>query len=104
MFFQFTVLLANSLATLYVRLTPTPNPSPVKREGLSECVSPSLPYGGQGQGLGDLKFPTPSLPGASMLRRLLTRENLFALAFCILLILLIIVTADTAPPFIYRGF
>ncbi len=39
-----------------------------------------------------------------MLRRLLTRENLFALAFCILLILLIIVTADTAPPFIYRGF
>ncbi len=55
MFFQFTVLLANSLVTLYVRLTPTPNPSPVKREGLSECVSPSLLYGGKGQGLGGLE-------------------------------------------------
>jgi hypothetical protein len=39
-----------------------------------------------------------------MLRRLLTRENLFALAFCILLILLVIVTADTAPQWIYQGF
>ena len=39
-----------------------------------------------------------------MLRRLLTRENLFALAFCIVLILLVIVTADTAPQWIYQGF
>jgi hypothetical protein len=39
-----------------------------------------------------------------MLKRLLTRENLFALAFCIVLILLVIVTADTAPQWIYQGF
>lgn len=38
------------------------------------------------------------------MRRLLTRENLFALAFCLLLILLVIVTADTAPQWIYQGF
>ena len=29
-----------------------------------------------------------------MLKRLLTRENLFAIAFCVLLVVLVIVTAD----------
>jgi len=39
-----------------------------------------------------------------MLRRIFTRENLFALALCIILILLVIVTTDSAPQWIYQGF
>jgi hypothetical protein len=39
-----------------------------------------------------------------MLRRIFTRENLFALALCIIVILLIIVTTDSAPQWIYQGF
>ncbi|HVO44028.1 MAG TPA: hypothetical protein VMT34_15475 [Aggregatilineales bacterium] len=39
-----------------------------------------------------------------LLKRILTRENLFAIALCVILILLIIVTADTAPQWIYQGF
>lgn len=39
-----------------------------------------------------------------MLSRLFSRENLLALAICIILILLIIVTADSAPEWIYQGF
>jgi hypothetical protein len=39
-----------------------------------------------------------------MLRRLVSRENLLALAICILLILVIIVTADSSPQWIYQGF
>ena len=39
-----------------------------------------------------------------LLRRILTRENLFALAFCLVLILLVIVTADSAPTWIYQRF
>jgi hypothetical protein len=38
------------------------------------------------------------------MRRLLTRENVFAVALCIILILLVIVTADTSPQWIYQGF
>ncbi len=45
------------------------------------------------------------LPMVSELtRRWLTQENLLALALCALLILLVIVTADSAPPWIYQGF
>lgn len=36
--------------------------------------------------------------------RLFSRENLLALAICIILILLIIVTSDSAPQWIYQGF
>ena len=36
--------------------------------------------------------------------RLLTRENIFAIALCIILILLVIVTADSSPQWIYQGF
>ncbi len=36
--------------------------------------------------------------------KLLTRENLLALALCVALILLVIFTADTAPTWIYQGF
>jgi hypothetical protein len=39
-----------------------------------------------------------------MLRRLVSRENLIALALCILLILVIILTADSSPQWIYQGF
>ena len=39
-----------------------------------------------------------------MLSRLFSRENLLALAICIILILLVIVTADSAPQWIYQGF
>jgi hypothetical protein len=39
-----------------------------------------------------------------MIRRLFSRENLFALALCLLIILLVIVTTDSAPQWIYQGF
>ncbi len=39
-----------------------------------------------------------------MFRKLLSRENLFALVFCIVLILLVILTASSAPQWIYQGF
>jgi len=39
-----------------------------------------------------------------MLHHIFTRENLFALALCMLVILLIIVTTESAPTWIYQGF
>lgn len=39
-----------------------------------------------------------------MFRRLLSRENVFALGLCLIVILLIIVTTDTSPQWIYQGF
>jgi hypothetical protein len=39
-----------------------------------------------------------------MFRRLLSRENVFALCLCLIVILLIIVTTDTSPQWIYQGF
>lgn len=39
-----------------------------------------------------------------MWRRIFSRENLFALGLCGLAILLVIVTSDTTPQFIYQGF
>ena len=38
------------------------------------------------------------------LSRILTRENLIALALCLILIALVIVTADNSPQWIYQGF
>lgn len=35
---------------------------------------------------------------------LFTRENLAALALCLILVALVIVTADAAPQWIYQGF
>jgi hypothetical protein len=32
------------------------------------------------------------------------RENGFAVALCLIVILLVIVTTDSAPPWIYQGF
>lgn len=37
-------------------------------------------------------------------RRIFSRENLFALGLCLIVILLIIVTTDSAPTWIYQGF
>lgn len=37
-------------------------------------------------------------------RRLLSRENLVAVGLCALLILLVIVTSDRSPHWIYQGF
>jgi hypothetical protein len=39
-----------------------------------------------------------------VIRRLLTRENLLAIGLCVLVILLIIVTTDATPTFIYQRF
>lgn len=40
----------------------------------------------------------------AILSRLFSRENLFALALCLIIVLLIIVTADASPRWIYQGF
>jgi hypothetical protein len=39
-----------------------------------------------------------------MRRRILTRQNILALGLCLIVILLVIVTADVAPQWIYQGF
>ena len=39
-----------------------------------------------------------------MMRRIFTRENRYALALCLIVLLLIIVTADSSPQWIYQGF
>lgn len=38
------------------------------------------------------------------MQRIFSRENLLALALCLIVILLIIVTTDAAPQWIYQGF
>jgi len=38
------------------------------------------------------------------MRRILTRENLLAIVLCLMVILLIIATSDSAPRWIYQGF
>lgn len=40
----------------------------------------------------------------SFLRRVFSRENLIALLLCLLIIALVIVTAESAPQWIYQGF
>jgi len=40
----------------------------------------------------------------SILSRLMTRENLWALLLCLMLIALVIFTADNSPQWIYQGF
>ncbi len=36
--------------------------------------------------------------------RIFTPENLLALVFCLILVMLVILTADSAPIWIYQGF
>jgi len=38
------------------------------------------------------------------LRTLFSRENLLALALCLILIAVVVFTADTSPQWIYQGF
>lgn len=38
------------------------------------------------------------------MKRLLTRENLYAVGLCLLLILLVVVLTDSAPTWIYQSF
>jgi len=40
----------------------------------------------------------------TILNRIFSRENLVALALCLILIALVIATADNAPQWIYQGF
>lgn len=39
-----------------------------------------------------------------MFKKLLSRENLYALFLCLVAILLLIMTSDSAPLWIYQGF
>lgn len=39
-----------------------------------------------------------------MLKKLLSRENLYAFLLCLILIALLILTADKSPQWIYQGF
>jgi hypothetical protein len=39
-----------------------------------------------------------------MIKKLFSRENVFALLLCLIVLLLIIVTADSSPQWIYQGF
>lgn len=39
-----------------------------------------------------------------MRKRILTRENLFAVLLCLLALLLLIAATDSAPQWIYQGF
>jgi len=39
-----------------------------------------------------------------MMRKLFTRENLYALLLCLILIALVILTAGQSPQWIYQGF
>jgi hypothetical protein len=50
-----------------------------------------------------LPAPAP-IQRPTLWQRLFTRENLIALALCLMLIALVIVTADSAPQWIYQGF
>ncbi len=38
------------------------------------------------------------------MRRIFTRENVFAVALCVIVIALVIITTDSAPQWIYQGF
>jgi hypothetical protein len=52
-----------------------------------------------------METPTPIPPKQpAWLHRLFSRENLIALALCLILIALLIATADSAPQWIYQGF
>ncbi len=40
----------------------------------------------------------------AIFKRLFSRENIFALLLCLIAILVVILTSDTAPRWIYQGF
>ena len=43
-------------------------------------------------------------PKPTRLLRIFSRENMIALALCVIIILLIVLTADSSPQWIYQGF
>jgi len=46
----------------------------------------------------------PLSGGTKLMHRLFSRENLAALLLCLILIALVILTADQSPQWIYQGF
>jgi hypothetical protein len=42
--------------------------------------------------------------GVDMFRKFFSRENVFAVGLCLIVIALLIVTSDSAPQWIYQGF
>ncbi len=46
----------------------------------------------------------PSASSGQAERRILSRENLIALAVCLILIAIIVLTTDSSPQWIYQGF
>ncbi|NTV35647.1 MAG: hypothetical protein HGA53_01710 [Anaerolineaceae bacterium] len=44
------------------------------------------------------------LPVNHWLRRIFNRENIYALLLCLMLVLLVVLTADSSPQWIYQGF
>jgi hypothetical protein len=40
----------------------------------------------------------------TVIRKVFSRENMFALLLCMIILLTIIVTADASPQWIYQGF
>jgi hypothetical protein len=51
-----------------------------------------------------LRTNPASCPMKKLSQILFTRENLLALLLCLILIALVIFTADTSPTWIYQGF
>lgn len=49
-------------------------------------------------------YNLPTFQELNPLRKLFSWENLMALALCLVVILLVIVTTDSAPQWIYQGF
>jgi hypothetical protein len=51
-----------------------------------------------------MRVPLSRSSARDALRRVFSPENLLALALCLILIALVIFTADSAPLWIYQGF
>lgn len=51
-----------------------------------------------------MRLPVERSALTGWLHRLFSRENLLALLLCLILIALVIFTADSAPLWIYQGF
>ncbi len=52
--------------------------------------------------MADVRIPLNQ--GMYMIQKIFTRENLYALLLCLILIAIIVLTVDQAPQWIYQGF
>ena len=52
--------------------------------------------------MADVRVPMNML--RVIFRWLFTKENMYALVLCLILVAVVIMTADTAPQWIYQGF